>query len=142
VAEAEAAVEMVPHDAFVRGDLATLMANAGHTDQAIAWAQEAMRRDPNMPEDFTYASLAWAYYLANRPQDALAELERMRNPPALTRAVVYARLGRLDEARAAIDQLLRDRPGYTVRAEAFLPVREPLKQAYLDDLRKAGLPEG
>jgi TolB-like protein/class 3 adenylate cyclase len=142
VAEAEAAVQMVPYDAFVRGDLAALLANAGRTDQAIAWAQEATRRDPNMPEDFTYGSLAWAYYLANRPREALAELERMRNPPELTQAAVYSRLGRLDEARAVIARYLEGRPGYTLQDEAFRPVKEPLKQAYLDDLRKAGLPEG
>jgi TolB-like protein/class 3 adenylate cyclase len=142
VIEAEAAVAMVPYDAFTRADLAYNLASAGRTDEAIAWGQEAMRRDPNLPEDFTHGTLSWAYYLAGRPQDALAELEQMRDPPALKRAAVFARLGRLDEARAVIVQFLKDRPGYTLRDEAFRPVKEPLKQAYLDDLRKAGLPEG
>ena len=31
--------------------------------------------------------------------------------------------------------------GYTIEDEARWPLKEPLEQGYLDDLRKAGMPE-
>jgi hypothetical protein len=49
-------------------------------------------------------------------------------------------LGRIDDAKAATAEYLRSGP-HSVQAEACMPIREPMKQKYLDDLRKAGLPE-
>jgi hypothetical protein len=53
----------------------------------------------------------------------------------------------MDEARAIMAKIVKDRPGYTIKDEAVWPSRkqpqmvEPLLKLYLDDLRKAGLPE-
>jgi adenylate cyclase len=88
IAEAKTALQMVPYDAFSRADLANVVANAGRTDLAIEWAMDAMRRDPECPEWMCVWSLAWAYYLAGRPEDALAELQKMSQPLPLTLAAV------------------------------------------------------
>ena len=141
VAEAEAALQMVPYDAFSRADLAGVVANAGVTNQAIEWAKEAIRRDPGGPEWLYVGTLAWAYYLAGRPEDALAELQKMSQPVPLTLAAVQVRLGRVDEARAVVAEFVKGNPGWTLEDEASFPLKEPLKQSYLDDLRKAGMPE-
>jgi hypothetical protein len=50
-------------------------------------------------------------------------------------------LGRVDEARALIANWLEPHPGDTIGAEALRPPKEPYKTSWLDDLRRAGLPE-
>jgi TolB-like protein len=139
VVEAEATVQIAPYDGLSRSVLAFYLANAGRTDQAIEWAVEAIRRDPNSP-DWWQGHLAWAYYLAGRHEDALAALARKGEPDGELLAPVYVRLGRIDEARAVMAEFVKD-TGYTIEDEARWPLIEPLKQAYLDDLRKAGMPE-
>jgi hypothetical protein len=60
---------------------------------------------------------------------------------------LYARLGKIDEARTFMAKFVEDNPGHTVKDEAFWPTRkqpqmvERILKPYLDDLRKAGLPE-
>jgi tetratricopeptide (TPR) repeat protein len=126
--------------------LAFFIANAGKTDEAVDWAQQALRLDPKGPDWFR-TNLAWAYYHGNRPEEALAELKKLNQPEEFLMAAIYARLGRLDEARATMDGIRKQWPTYTIRDEATFPggkhpqLKEPLQQAYLDDLRKAGLPE-
>jgi hypothetical protein len=54
--------------------------------------------------------------------------------------MIYAQLGRLDEARAAAAGWLKT-GFHSVLAETCVPIREPMKQKYLNDLRKAGVAE-
>jgi hypothetical protein len=54
--------------------------------------------------------------------------------------IIYVRLGRLYEAKAAVGEWLKTGP-HSVTAKSCTPIREPMKQKYLDDLRKAGVPE-
>jgi hypothetical protein len=64
------------------------------------------------------------------------------------RAACLARLGRLEEAKADVEVFLNRYPGWTIAKEAKWPsgrapkFAEPMLSEYLDDLRKAGLPEG
>jgi adenylate cyclase len=139
VVEAEATVQIAPYDGLSRSVLAWYLASAGRTDQAIEWAEEAIRRDPNSP-DWWQGSLAWAYYLAERYEEALTALQKMSEPSLDQLAAVYVRLGRIDEARAVMAAFVKD-TGYTLEDEARWPLKEPLEQAYLDDLRQAGMPE-
>jgi tetratricopeptide (TPR) repeat protein len=146
IAEAEAAIEMVPQEALSRSDLAVFMGNAGRTDQAVEWAQMAIRLDPKGQPWFRY-NLAWALYLAGRPEEALVEYEKYGGPATTNLAAIYVRLGRMEEARATIAELLKSNPDYTLKTEATWPagkmpqLAEPLQQAFLDDVRKAGLPD-
>jgi TolB-like protein/class 3 adenylate cyclase len=146
VAEAEAAIQMVPHEPRSRADLSVFLASAGRIDEAIEWMQEAIRLEPTGP-DWFHGSLSFYYYLAGRPEDALAEYQKVKQPWGPNLAAVYARLGRIDEARTVIAAFEKNIPGYTLKDEANYPagkqpqLKEPLQQAYLDDLRKAGLPE-
>jgi len=145
VAEAEAAVQLVPYDAFSRADLGRCLANAGETDRGIEWLEEAIRRDAN-PMDWYFAYLGTAYYNAGRPADAIAAYQKMKQPWDVNIAAAYARLGKLDEARASIATLLSYKPGWTIEKEALWPSGksaqfvEPLQSDYVADLVKAGLP--
>ena len=147
VVEAEAAIEMVPNDGHSLSDLAQFLANAGRTDEAIQWGREAIRLEPK-GHDWYHYNLGWAYYVAGRPEQALAEFKDqpgISGSPAL--AAAYARLGQIDTARAKIAELEKILPGWTIAQEARYPggkqpqLVEPFQKAYLDDLRKAGLPE-
>ena len=79
VAEARTAAEMVPNDPFSRADNAEMLARAGFADEAIVWLEDALRHDPK-PVDFYFANLALAYYLAGRPDDAIAVFAEHKNP--------------------------------------------------------------
>jgi adenylate cyclase len=150
VTEAEAAAKIVPHDSFSRAQMAFYLAAAGRTDLAVNWLEEAMHRDP-LPFDWCFLNLATAYYHIGRSEEALALLASfkgaLRSPRKIILAAANVRLGRLDEARQEMARFLAEFPGWTIKKEAFYPSGrhpkfvEPLLTPYLDDLRKAGLPE-
>jgi hypothetical protein len=58
-------------------------------------------------------------------------------------AATHAQLGQLDEARAAVAEVLRLRPGYTIGAQRRIaPFRHARDDKhFFDAMRKAGLPE-
>jgi tetratricopeptide (TPR) repeat protein len=142
--EARAAVELVPHDAFSRSDLAQFLIVAGQPDEAMAWLEKAIRQDPN---NATFGILGMAQYFAGRPAEAISVFQRQSDPWWIIIAAARARLDQLDEAREAIAKTLEGMPGWTVEKEAKWPSGmnpqfvEPFQSSYLDDLRKAGLPE-
>jgi adenylate cyclase len=104
------------------------------------------RRNANLPDD-DFGNLAIAYYFAGRPEEAVVQFQKMKEPWKVNLAAAYVRLGKLDEARALIAQLLKDDPTWTLQKEAVYPsgkhpqFAKPLLDAYLADLAKAGLPE-
>jgi adenylate cyclase len=140
VAEATRALKLLPYDATSRADLAELMANAGKTDEAIDWLLESIKRDPQGPEWYR-GNLAWAYYLAGRYEQSFAELQKLNKPKPLLLAAVSIRLGRLGEAQAILHSFRTNNPAYTLIDAAHWPLHAQLKQAWLQDLREAGLPE-
>ena len=137
--EAEATIDMNPNDPADRAQLAFFLANAGQFDKALAWVSWAVAH--NYRDDFwVKANTAWTYYLSARYEDALQVLKGVEATHPWPLMMIYAQLGRLDEARGAAAGWLKD-GFHSVLAETCLPVREPMKQKYLDDLRKAGVPE-
>jgi adenylate cyclase len=150
VTEAEAAAKIIPYDSTARAHLGFFLTAAGRTDLAVNWLEEAILRDSH-PFDMYFLNLAIAYYNAGRPADALALLANfkgtLRGPKKIILAAANARLGRLDEARNELARFLAEFPGWTIAKEATWPSGrqpkfvEPLLTPYLDDLRKAGLPE-
>jgi tetratricopeptide (TPR) repeat protein len=125
--------------------LQCIWATPEKTDQAIKWLEESVRRDAS-PMDWYFGNLAVAYYLADRPADAVGIFEKMERPWQVNLAAAYARLGKLDEAHASIAKLLKNKPGWTLKDEAVYPTTkqpqlvEPFLSWYLGDLAKAGLP--
>ncbi len=146
IAEARAAVALTPYDPWVRGSLVYNMAECGSPQEAIEWAKESIRREPDgpphSPENYTRA-LAWASYLAGRYQDAVSVIESMNNKPPLILAASQLRLGQLEQARSTMAAFVKDNPDWTLTEEAAIPIPiiDPLQQRWLDDLRAAGLPE-
>ena len=137
--EGEAMIEMNPYDATERASYAFYLANAGQFDKAQDWVSWAVARNY---KDFFWlkANTAWTYYLAGRYEEALEVLKGVEATHPWPIMMIYAELGRLDEAKAAAAEWLKSGP-HSILAETCMPLREPTKQKYLDDLRKAGLPE-
>jgi adenylate cyclase len=136
---AEAAVEMSPNNVLLRANLISRLAQAGQMDKAMDWISWAMAHDYKNHSELKI-NAAWTYYLAGRYEEALRALKGVEasNPWPIT--MIYANLGRMDEAKAAAAEWLKDGL-HSIRSESCVPIREPMKQKYLDDLRKVGVPE-
>ena len=120
---------------------------------AIPHFERGIQLNPRAPALSThYRNIAVAHVHQGNDAEALAFAERsvrLPNPWARsyeTLAAVYGLAGLEDDARAAVEVLLKRWPGYSIaqhRAEmvsrrpAFLEQRE----RYLEGLRRAGLPE-
>jgi hypothetical protein len=70
---------------------------------------------------------------------------RMNQPPNLVRRHVAAnlvRLGRMEEARQAAAEFLKNDPDYRLERETVWPHKNPKDlDDFITDLRRAGLPD-
>jgi adenylate cyclase len=138
--EAKAAMSMAPYETVSRADLAFRLASAGDAREAIAWAERAVNNDPN-PAPWYYQTLAWAYYVGQRYDDALKAVARYKADYPALYAAICVRLGQLDEARSAVADALKAGTKLSIANEGATPQIEPQRAAYLNDLRAAGVPE-
>ncbi len=148
IAAFERATELNPSFASAHHSLGTSLVYAGRPDEAIASLETAMRLSPHHPNfALLLARVGLAHFAAERYEDAVEWSKRSIRagiPHAwATVAASYAHLGRLDDARAAVEQLTRHEPDYSVAdVELALSAMVPsLLERYLDGLRKAGLKE-
>jgi len=143
--DAEEAVRLVP---FFQGNiyLSWVAANAGYGDRAVEWALAGLNPD-SLPTDFRRSTIAWGLLVAGRPEEALAEYGQIWGPCDLCQVVALVRTGRMDKARSLVSEIRKNDPEITIASERTFPtghqpqMAEPFLSAYLDDLRKAGLPE-
>jgi adenylate cyclase len=141
VEEAEATIEMAPNEYLARSALSSWLSFAGKHDQAIEWGTTALRQEHNAAFSmFLKPNLAWALYNAGRYEEALEAMKGSEMVAPDWATAIYARLGRVDEARAIVADWLK-RGDFSIATESCWVMKEPLKSAFLDDLRKAGLQE-
>jgi adenylate cyclase len=126
------------------------LATAGRLDEAAPSLLQALRLSPFDPEAFfAMSALGCAYLMAGSFDEAVkwtsrALRERPTFAPALRfHAASLVELGRLGEARDAVAHLLRLEPRLTISTlRRRVPIFDAkLLNAFLDSLRKAGLPE-
>jgi adenylate cyclase len=149
IAAAERAVDLDPSNAIALAWLGMFLAGQGRLEEGLSHAEKAIRLSPRDPILWFYLSVsAWVHFQANRYEDAVEWAKRsIRANPRFffSRAVLaasYGHLGRGDEARAAVEELLRVQPGYSLTFVREGSVDAPAyRDHYLDGLRKAGLPE-
>ncbi len=149
IAKLEEAVSLNTADAVVRYFLGSVLRRAGRSEEAIPHFDHAMRLSPR---DIWITGMltdrAFVLFDLERYDEALGWAERARlspNPRTMTFAVYAAtlwKLGRLEEARDGVRDLLRHAPDLTYtkyRKNLFgtPEVNERLASA----LRDAGLPE-
>jgi adenylate cyclase len=110
--------------------------------------EQALRLAPSpvVPADSHLSSIGAAYYLAGKPEEAIAPLRQyLTHYPQLgthlTLAAVYSELGKEAEAQAEAAEVLRLNPKFSLEIHKE---RVPIKDAavlerHLAALRKAGL---
>ena len=140
-----------PNSAYAwmaRGGLSYLQNRPGPSIEAY---QHAMRLSPLDPLGYLFTcGLAFAHTIAGQYEEALLWADRsLREMPRYRAAInlkviLYALLGRMDEARQWLGRLREIVYGLTIaKYKEFLgPILAPeILALYLEALRKAGLPE-
>lgn len=131
-----------------RGRDAVLLSHHGRAEEAVAYTTRIMRLDPLHPPNYTYY-LGKGHFFAGRLDDsypmikaASAQLPTDR-PSKVLLAAVTVLTNRPDEARAAVAQLLRIDPKFTITNwMTFMRVsHEPSARQLVAALKQAGLPE-
>ena len=152
ITEGEKAIALGPNSALCHVLLVYPMICAGRFEEAITLAEKAMRLSPYTSRWFLLI-LDDAYRMAGRYEEALAVgkqyLERCQKggfnpfPAHMGLAATYVGLGRIDEARVHVAELLKIKPGFSLdeaRKTILFKDQAHLERA-LDALRQAGLPE-
>jgi pentatricopeptide repeat protein len=128
-----------------------LMTTGGDPEEVIAYSEKAIRLSPQdaLNAEWAAVNMAMAHFAAGRYEEAAdcarRGLENRENPFAYRYlAASYARLGRLEEARDAFQEMLRLQPNFSWAdwKVVYANADPDYAQRYLDGLRKAGLPEG
>jgi len=145
---AKQAVALSPNYADGYGLLAFINNFQGHAEDAIRYIKKAMDLNPRYTYDYPW-NLGRAYYTLRRYPEATEALQEAleRNEhalyPRLFLAASYIRLGKQDDAEWEIEQIQILNPDTTLThlANTFPVKDEDVMNAFLEDLRKAGLPE-
>ncbi|NNF96259.1 MAG: tetratricopeptide repeat protein [Halobacteria archaeon] len=150
--EAEAAakqtISLSPNYADGYGLLAFISNWRGKAEDASRYIKKAIALNPYHTFDYPW-NLGFAYYTLGRYSEASHALQQAleKNPsvlyPRLVLAACYVRLGRQDDAEWEIEQVKMQRPGTTLShlANTVPYENQDLMLAFLEDLRKGGLPE-
>jgi len=125
----------------------------GDSDAAMAPLERSRQLSPLDPIAYgTSLGFAWVHFVAGRYQEAAAWCDKTQHeapthyPPAVRmNAACCGLLGRLEEGRKWVEQLLAANPDTTlssVKSWYQLMIKKPdVLNALLDGLRKAGLPD-
>jgi adenylate cyclase len=156
IAEGEKAVALAPNDPRNHILLAGSLNAAARPEEAIVHAEMAMRLEPYYPAWFLSNVLLPSYSQAGRYEEMLAIAEKLferalkgEYPLQMAHrrlASSYARLDRMEEARAHAAEALKIYPKYSVERWRRSPYLSMFKdQKWLDSvaemMRKAGLPD-
>jgi adenylate cyclase len=148
LASARRAVELGPGDAEAHAALALVLTYAGDHAEAVAAVERSLRLDPNPPtSDRLTAALAFTLHGNHARAIELLERGRALAPRVedthFMLAAVYARAGRLEDARATMADALRLDPSLSVEYQRLIYAhfRDGRDLALvLDAFREAGLP--
>jgi adenylate cyclase len=142
------ALEMAPDDAEVHAYYGETLNYCGDYEKAREHLEHAQALDPLFPPSWTFMFGHSAYGLGEYDKAVQFVRRALDRVPEFQVAYFFlicslAELDRMDEARLAVDELLALLPAYTVSdAERIYPFRyDEVRKKFIDNLRKAGLPE-
>ena len=148
---ANRAVVVHPNSVFVCNRSAAVYGICGESDKAIAQCEAACRMNPldsKKAATVTYTTLSFALYMARRYEESVRAGRRalvfapQSNIARKYVAISLAQLGRTDEARAEIAELIKHQPGASLAGFEQTPFRHKwMKELHMEGLRKAGLRE-
>ncbi|HUT49914.1 MAG TPA: tetratricopeptide repeat protein [Alphaproteobacteria bacterium] len=146
----ERAVHLNPNLAWAHGYLGAVHSFAADLEAAIPCMETAIRLSPHDPLlVIWHAAPAWAALITERYDEAIAYANKAlaESRSFVDTYVILAsacgHAGRIDEAKAALDEYQRHLPGLTLNDPRLIrPFKRPGDQErFLEGLRKAGLPE-
>jgi adenylate cyclase len=147
ITAARLAVQLDPSLADAHFALGLFLMAKGDSGEGIAHLEKAIRLSPQAPiMNFYLHGIAMGHFSAGRYEEA-AEWERrslQRDPdPWIVRGTLassYAHLGRIEEARRELDEMLRRSPEFSESAVKliFSFANPAVNERWLDGLRKAG----
>jgi adenylate cyclase len=146
-AEAERAIALNPNHALILAANGMRFYQAGDK-RGIDLLRKAMKLDPFHPT-WSYFPVANYHFERGEYEEALAAARKINLPGIyvvqIFLAAIYAELEREKETRAAVEELLRLRPGFTIEKQIErlqkLNFSEERIRLWVTALRKAGLPE-
>jgi tetratricopeptide (TPR) repeat protein len=147
IAELERAIVLDPNEAANYAYLADMLSRTGKSEDALRTAEKALRLQFSGPLDQHLIFIGSAYFLAGRPEEAIAPLRRyLTHYPNilgvhLTLAAVYSELGKETEAKAEAAEVLRINPKFSLEVhKERTPIKDPaMLERHIEALRKAGL---
>jgi TolB-like protein len=142
LAAADKTVALAPYDMFMLARLMIVLVQAGRPDQALQWADRAVR-DLALGWAYNYGR-GWAHLALGRYEEAVDALTQTQfNDAHLLSAIAYVRLDRLADARAEVGKMMKINPAITLQAWRLrYSFRDPaILDRYALDLVQSGLPE-
>ena len=148
-AHVERALDLNPNNPDVMGYAGVLMAFSGEYDRGLELIEDSMARNPHHP-DWWYFGVASAHWSSGRNAEALAAIRKVIHTDNFWthfwRTVVFTETGDTESATAALADLERAYPGFTVatfREEvAYWQTPPDFVERAVAVLRTAGLAEG
>lgn len=143
------ALDMNGNSALALGFSALVGSISDRYERASEHARKALRLSPFSPLNYhAYLALAFVCLFTGRHEEAVTySTQAIQANPGFsllhaTLVASYANLDRLEAARVAARRLLEITPGFTVSGFARMAFARPqLMDAFVQALRKAGLPE-
>ena len=152
LALADRALTRNPHNYKVLKLAGMIQRQRGRADDAIRLYERCLSLSPNSPENaMIVENIGCCHLDRGRYAEAVDWIKRALAMGAswdlalVNLVVAEAMLGKIDEAHATLERLLRVRPGATVKAimERLPPgTRQSVEHVWPEGLRRAGLPEG
>jgi tetratricopeptide (TPR) repeat protein len=147
LAEMERAVALAPNEAGNYASLADVLSRAGRVEDARRTVGQALHLQFSGPLDYHLSFVGSAYYLAGRPEEAIAPLKQFLThypnflSAHLTLAAVYSELDKEAEARVEAAEVLRTNPQFSLEIHRQrVPIKDPaMLERNIAALRKAGL---
>jgi adenylate cyclase len=146
IAKAEQAVELGPNLDITIFTLGWALRCAGRPEEGIPLLRKALRLDP-IPHVARIDALGRAYFLSGRYEEAIAAYRKAVDvdPDFLDAHVglasTYATLGREEEARTEVAEILRIDPSFSIKKYAKFMQFQVGIEPEIEGLRKARLPE-
>jgi adenylate cyclase len=147
IAEARTALALSPNSAYVIGTLGAALCHGGYPDEAIDQLRRAMRASPHDPQRWQWT--LWIGICQFHAKDFSAALETMQQvmrlrpahaSPHLYTVASLGYLGRLDEAREAMDRARAQFWDVLRRVQQGSPWTRPEDYAFtLEGVRLAGI---
>ena len=144
----EETISLNPNSPYIVGVAGWHMALYGEWDRGLTLLKKGMKLNPYHPTWFHLVPFM-DYYRSGAYENALAEALKFNYPEMfwdpLMRAVSLGQLGRLDEARSAVDELLKLEPDFAGQGRRLISryVKvDDLIDRIIEGLNKAGLDDG